>query len=146
MNGYGPTETCVFCVTRVVSGPSEVDGPKPETIGHAVGSLSWVVEAKNHNRLVPIGCIGELIVQGPSLARGYLNEPDKTAAVFVDGPSWLKEFGYTQPLTLYKTGDLVRYNTDGTLTYLGRKDNQVKVNGQRLELGKSTSNCLEAAC
>lgn len=136
MNGYGPTENCIFCVTHVASCQGRQSTHKPETIGRAVSSLSWVVEANNHNRLVPIGCAGELLVQGPSLARGYLKEPAKTAEAFIESPSWLQEFGYSQPQRLYKTGDLVRYNSDGTLTYLGRKDNQVKVNGQRLELGK----------
>ncbi|KAK2767670.1 NRPS [Arachnomyces sp. PD_36] len=137
MNGYGPTETCVFCVTHVASRQcSQSIIHKPETIGRAVSSLSWVVEADNHNRLVPIGCAGELLVQGPSLARGYLKEPTKTAEAFIESPAWLQDFGYSHPQMLYKTGDLVRYNSDGTLTYLGRKDNQVKVNGQRLELGE----------
>lgn len=137
MNGYGPTETCIFCVTHVASPQgSQLPVHKPETIGRAVSSISWVVEANNHNRLVPIGCAGELLVQGPSLARGYLKDPTKTAEVFIESPEWLQEFGYSQPQMLYKTGDLVRYNSDGTITYLGRKDNQVKVNGQRLELGK----------
>lgn len=137
MNGYGPTETCIFCVTHAASrqGPQS-SIHKPETIGRAVSSLSWVVEASNHNRLVPIGCAGELLVQGPSLARGYLKEQSKTAEAFIESPEWLQDFGYSQPQMLYKTGDLVRYNSDGTITYLGRKDNQVKVNGQRLELGK----------
>lgn len=138
MNGYGPTETCVFCVTRVVPGLGQQEGRqhKPEVIGRAVSSLAWVVDARNHDRLAPVGAVGELLVQGPSLARGYLHEPEKTAAVFVENPAWLREFGYAEPQMLYKTGDLVRYNTDGTLTYLGRKDDQVKVNGQRLELGE----------
>lgn len=136
MNAYGPTEACVMCVARVVPGPSQRARHEAAVIGHAVSSLAWVVSPKNHDHLAPVGAVGELLVQGPSLARGYLNEPEKTAAAFVENPKWLKEFGYGEPQRLYKTGDLVRYNFDGTLTYLGRKDDQVKVNGQRLELGK----------
>ena len=138
MNGYGPTETCVFCVTRVIPGPLKGVKQSPETIGHAVSSLSWVVDPTNPHRLAPVGCVGELLVQGPGLARGYLNDPEKTAVAFIQSPQWLHDFGHSKPQKMYKTGDLVRYSSDGTLIYMGRKDSQVKVNGQRLELGKSS--------
>ncbi|KAI6365764.1 hypothetical protein MCOR25_005253 [Pyricularia grisea] len=132
MNGYGPTETCVFCTCRDIS-----KGDKPEKIGHMVSSVGWVVDPQDHNRLMPIGCTGELLVQAPGLARGYLGQPDKTREVFVPAPAWLRDFGYSTDQVLYKTGDLVRQDlTDGSLMYLGRKDNQTKVNGQRLELGE----------
>ena len=145
MNGYGPTETCVFAVTRTVPGPQRLQQQdkterrhKPETIGHPVSCIGWVVDPNNHNRLTPVGCVGELLIQGPSVARGYLGNPEKTAESFVQNPKWLRAFGHGGAATLYKTGDLVRQDVvDGTLTYLGRKDNQTKVNGQRLELGKS---------
>jgi amino acid adenylation domain-containing protein len=137
-NGYGPTECCVFAVTCKV--PGKVGRRRtwrPETIGHPVSCIGWVVDPNDHHRLTPVGCVGELLIQGPSVARGYLSNPEKTAEVFVQSPKWLRAFGHTdtaQPL--YKTGDLVRQDVeDGSLTYLGRKDNQTKVNGQRLELG-----------
>ncbi|KAK7937713.1 Nonribosomal peptide synthetase [Apiospora aurea] len=139
MNGYGPTETCVFTVTRDIPGPNEPveRRHKAETIGHPVSSIGWVVDPNNHERLTPVGCVGELLVQGPNVTRGYLKNPEKTAEVFVGNPKWLRAFGHTKPELLYKTGDLVRQDViDGTLTYLGRKDNQTKVNGQRLELGE----------
>ncbi|KAL2260259.1 hypothetical protein VTK26DRAFT_5769 [Humicola hyalothermophila] len=144
MNGYGPTETCVFAVTRTVPGPQRLQQldkierrHKPETIGHPVSCIGWVVDPNNHNRLTPVGCVGELLIQGPSVARGYLGNPEKTAESFVQNPKWLRAFGHGGAATLYKTGDLVRQDViDGTLTYLGRKDNQTKVNGQRLELGE----------
>ncbi|KAI6307030.1 NRPS [Pyricularia oryzae] len=132
MNGYGPTETCVFCTTRDIS-----KGDRAEKIGHMVSSVGWVVDPQDHNRLMPIGCTGELLVQGPGLSRGYLGQPDKTREAFVPAPAWLRDFGYSTDQVLYKTGDLVRQDlTDGSLLYLGRKDNQIKVNGQRLELGE----------
>jgi amino acid adenylation domain-containing protein len=144
MNGYGPTETCVFAVTRTVPGQAQKPGDgkmlaKPETIGHPVSSIGWVVDPNDHHRLTPVGCVGELLIQGPSVARGYLADPEKTAEAFVRNPKWLRAFGHTNNTAqlLYKTGDLVRQDAeDGSLTYLGRKDNQTKVNGQRLELGK----------
>ncbi|TLS31578.1 hypothetical protein PpBr36_03900 [Pyricularia pennisetigena] len=132
MNGYGPTETCVFCTCRDVS-----KGDKADKIGHMVSSVGWVVDPLDHGRLVPIGCAGELLVQGPGLARGYLGQPDRTREVFVPAPAWLRDFGYSTEQVLYKTGDLVRQDlADGSLLYLGRKDTQTKVNGQRLELGE----------
>ncbi|KAL5894781.1 hypothetical protein ACKVWC_000003 [Pyricularia oryzae] len=132
MNGYGPTETCIFCTIRDIS-----KGDRAEKIGHMVNSVGWVVDPQDHNRLMPIGCTSELLVQGPGLSRGYLGQPDKTRKAFVPAPAWLRDFGYFTDQVLYKTGDLVRQDlTDGFLLYLGRKDNQIKVNGQRLELGE----------
>ena len=132
MNGYGPTETCVFCVTQTM----DPAGSRPQTIGHAISSVSWIVDAHNHDRLAPVGSIGELLVQGPTLARGYLNDAKKTADAFIENPTWLPDEELGRSQRLYKTGDLVRYNADGTLDYIGRKDTQVKINGQRLELGE----------
>ncbi|EFQ92914.1 hypothetical protein PTT_09891 [Pyrenophora teres f. teres 0-1] len=98
-----------------------------------------MVDPENHERLAPLGSMGELLVEGPILARGYLNDVNKTEAAFINDPAWLLE-GYRGHVgrrgRLYKTGDLVRYDVDGNLVYLGRKDSQVKVRGQRVELGE----------
>ena len=70
---------------------------------------------------------------------GYLNDPEKTAAAFIEDPAWLLQGAPGRPGRhgrLYKTGDLVRYNEDGSLTFIGRKDAQVKIRGQRVELGE----------
>lgn len=97
-----------------------------------------MVNPDDHDRLVPIGAVGELVIQGPIVARGYLDEPEKTAAVFLDQVPGFASLLPTPPpnFRLYKTGDLVRQNSDGTLNFIGRKDRQVKLNGQRLELGE----------
>jgi amino acid adenylation domain-containing protein/non-ribosomal peptide synthase protein (TIGR01720 family) len=130
INGYGPTETCVFSLIQEVMSTD----CRPQTVGLAVGSTSWVVDASDHERLMPVGCVGELLIGGPQLARGYLNDQEKTSEVFIEDPIWADESDRHQ--RMYKTGDLVRYNSDGTLDYLGRKDTQVKLHGQRLELGE----------
>ncbi|MEU5599181.1 non-ribosomal peptide synthetase [Streptomyces sp. NPDC020298] len=78
---------------------------------------------------VPDGTVGELFVGGPALARGYLGDPQHTARSFVPDP-----FRADQA-RLYRTGDLVRRNSDGVFEYAGRQDEQVKINGQRVELG-----------
>lgn len=135
MNGYGPTETCVFAVTTHLT-----KGCDSHTIGKAIGSRAWVVDPDNHDRLLPYGAVGELIIEGPIVSAGYFNSPQQTAEVFIGPPHWanLRQF---ESLALsksrfYKTGDLVRQRPDGTCFYMGRKDFQVKINGQRLELGE----------
>jgi hypothetical protein len=93
------------------------------------------VDPKDHDRLVPIGAVGELVIQGEIVGRGYLNEPEKTSAVFISNPKWAQTS--TQGCgRMYKTGHLVGYDDVGCLIYIGREDNQVKLRGQRLELGE----------
>ncbi|ETS76399.1 hypothetical protein PFICI_11786 [Pestalotiopsis fici W106-1] len=127
---YGPTECAVLSVMQLLTGNSV----PAQTIGRGVGCATWVVDPENHNSLTPIGAVGELLIEGNILARGYLHDELRTAAAFVENPSFLAEAGRRG--RLYKTGDLVRYNPDGTLICVGRKDNQVKMNGQRVELGE----------
>jgi len=88
---------------------------------------------------VPIGSIGELVIEGPILAQGYLNNEAKTAEVFIENPIWASEsVGPTQSARrrFYRTGDKVRYAFDGSLIFCGRADNQAKIYGQRLELSE----------
>ena len=70
------------------------------------------------------------------LARGYLNDPERTNAAFIEDPVWLRRIDPAQPRRLYKTGDLVKFNEDGSLIFVGRKDSQIKFRGQRIELGE----------
>lgn len=128
---YGPTECTVFA-TATDRVTAETNG---RNIGTTINCRSWVVDPNSHERLLPVGAIGELLLEGPTVAGGYIGEPDQTAAVFIDQPHWLKAFN-DRPSRVYKTGDLVKYNSDGTLHFVARKDNQVKVRGQRLELGE----------
>lgn len=134
INGYGPTETTIFAVLKDVSPTTD-----PACIGYGIPcTLTWVVDPENHDRLTPLGAIGELALEGPALAREYLKNPKKTAEAFVDEPTWMKHFQSTlpSPRRIYKTGDLVRYNPDGSVEYISRKDHQVKLHGQRMELGE----------
>ena len=84
-----------------------------------------------HLQPVPIGIPGELYVGGASLTRGYLHHPELTAERFIPHP-----LSYEPGARLYKTGDLVRYQSDGHLEYIGRLDHQVKLRGIRIELGE----------
>ncbi|PVI01696.1 acetyl-CoA synthetase-like protein [Periconia macrospinosa] len=134
INGYGPAECSVVCTAC-----SNVEGLASGTIGKSIASVSWVVDPSDHNRLARFGSVGELLVEGPILARGYLEDAEKTATAFIYDPPWLVE-GCAQQSgrrgRLYKTGDLVHYDAQGNLVYVGRKDEQVKVHGQQVELGE----------
>jgi amino acid adenylation domain-containing protein len=128
ISGYGPTE-CSMCsafghLTEKHSGAGY--------IGSAIGSTSWIANPANHHRLVPVGVIGELLTLGPIVARGYHDDEEKTNEAFIKAPTWVPN--ELQRHKLYKTGDFVRYNNDGSMSYIGRKDSQVKYHGQRIEL------------
>ncbi|KAF4958673.1 hypothetical protein FGADI_2223 [Fusarium gaditjirri] len=139
INAYGPSETSVIAATSTKVGhDGRIHNSDPATIGNAVGSRCWVVDARNHNRLMPIGSIGELLVEGPIVARGYLGNEAKTKESFIEPPTWRASMSLEGDIIgrLYKTGDLVMYNSDGSLKYVSRKDTQIKLNGQRIELGE----------
>lgn len=133
ISGYGPTECCVFASLHDFDG--YIDSG---LIGQPVGSVAWLVNPDDHNRLVPVGGIGELLVEGPNLARGYLNDEQKTAASFIRDPTWSVRGGPDARSRLsrrfYKTGDLVQYlSSEGTLRYLGRKDTQSKASQPKVK-------------
>lgn len=132
-NVYGPAE----CTVTATISETLTKESSPANIGHGHGLATWVVNQEG-NGLVPIGAIGELWLEGPLVGAGYLGNAEKTAASFVEDPEWLTRGSPGYPGRrgkLYKTGDLVRYNTDGSLMFIGRKDAQVKIRGQRTELG-----------
>ncbi|KAK1249601.1 hypothetical protein MKX08_009604 [Trichoderma sp. CBMAI-0020] len=138
LNAYGPSE-CSICATAANVGLGS--SGSAVSIGKGVGQRTWVVDPNNGNYLMPIGVEGELWLEGPLVGQGYLNDEERTSAAFVHDPSWLlqgiPELGISgRRGRLYKTGDIVRYQTDGTLTFVGRKDSQAKIHGQRLELGE----------
>lgn len=137
VNAYGPSECTVGCTINSDVG---AESHKPHiSIGKGVGATTWIVEQTDHEQLVPIGSVGELLIEGPIVGPGYLGEPEKTAAVFINDPKWLLVGSATKPGRkgrLYKTGDLVRYDTDGTILFVGRADQQVKLRGQRIELAE----------
>ncbi|KAE8367647.1 hypothetical protein BDV27DRAFT_154792 [Aspergillus caelatus] len=132
MNAYGPAE----CSINTTVQPNAI--ACPSNIGFATGAACWVVDPRNHNQLVPIGGVGELLVQGPIVGRGYLNNPVLTKASFVKFvPSISARLPGAEILDRgYKTGDLVRQQMDGSIVYIGRKDQQVKIRGQRIELAE----------
>lgn len=132
INGYGPTECAVGCVYHEFTKEKLV----ARCIGRGVGANCWIVNPSEANILSPIGAVGELLIQGPCVDRGYLNDNTKTNKVFLENVAWILNNHTARRQRLYKTGDLVRYYSDGTIKFLRRKDAQVKVRGHRIELGE----------
>ena len=117
-NGYGPTEATVYVSSYWVE-KNEPNIP----IGHPNDTVQLFIVNK-YGKRVPWGAAGELLIAGPQVGLGYLNQPQKTAEAFVqwDGKR------------VYRTGDIVRYRYDGEIEFVGRKDGQVKIRGFRIEL------------
>lgn len=132
INAYGPAECSVDCVVN------DQVASYPESIGTASAAVSWIVDVENPDRLLPIGAVGELLVEGPIVGRGYLQEEELTRQAFIPPPAWLRRLrGHDAAASrLYRTGDLVQYLPSGALRYIGRHDGQSKINGQRVELGE----------
>ncbi|WP_262365360.1 non-ribosomal peptide synthetase [Gordonia sp. OPL2] len=126
INAYGPTETTVV-VTDHTAQPSTTTRTVP--IGRPIAGTDLLVLDTSLRR-VSDGTVGELHVRGTSLARGYLARPGLTASAFIADPT-----GEIPGARVYRTGDLVR-RRDGLLEYVGRSDAQVKVRGNRVELGE----------
>ncbi|RAK86365.1 nonribosomal peptide synthase [Aspergillus costaricaensis CBS 115574] len=130
---YASTEWAGVCVSQPIRSATDIRciGPSP------TGNL-WLVDPTDHSRLAPVGAVGEVLIESPGLAKGYLNNESQTASTFIDPPRWLHAMAsgtYTKA-RLYKTGDLAQYYADGKLRYIGRKSTQVKIRGKRLELGE----------
>ena len=133
-NAYGPTEaTIAVAVAGPLSPSPDLSAPP---IGHVLGAARVVV-LDDFLRPVPPGVPGELYIGGPGLATGYLNRPGLTASRFVADP-------FRQGDVLYRTGDVVAWNSSWELTYLGRADSQLKVRGFRVEPGE-IERCLADA-
>ncbi|OAA37396.1 peramine synthetase [Metarhizium rileyi] len=132
VNEYGPAECSINTINSNPSSPEEAT-----LIGKGVGVAVWIVDPSNHDLLVPIGSVGELLIEGALVGRGYINETEKNAAAFIENPKWLLHGRPGRPGRqgrLYKTGDLVKYGENGNLAFVGRKDTQVKIYGQRVDL------------
>lgn len=131
VNVYGPTETAV-AVNRYI-----FDDKHPaNTLGKAIDNMRfYVLDA--YLREIPVGVTGELHLSGIQLSRGYLNQPELTSEKFIDNPL-VKDQDISNGIfsRLYKTGDLVRILPDGNIEFMGRKDQQVKVRGFRIEIAE----------
>jgi len=126
-NVYGPTETTIWSTLKKVE---SVEGTV--SIGHPIANTRIYI-LNESLQPQPVGVYGELHIGGLGVARGYLGQPELTAKKFIPDP-----FGAPGD-RLYKTGDLARYRSDGSIEFLGRLDHQVKVRGYRIELAEIES-------
>ncbi|KAK8131207.1 hypothetical protein PG984_007645 [Apiospora sp. TS-2023a] len=132
---YGPAE----CVTWFIK---EYTEPTYTTIsfGKPANVHGWIVDLDNAERLMPVGAVGELLIEGPGVLVEYLNDAVKNEASFVQQPPrWRREIGAICRNRIYRSGDLVRYLPHGEMAYVGRKDAMVKLRGQRIDLGEIES-------
>lgn len=128
VNLYGPTECTINASAFVVDRTAVEDGPRVMPIGTPVSGTTFHV-LDPAGREAAVGEVGELHIGGIQVARGYLGRPDLTAERFVQDT-----FSSVPGARLYRTGDLAHFNADGTVQFVGRTDNQVKLRGYRVEL------------
>ncbi|MCS6287704.1 MAG: amino acid adenylation domain-containing protein [Nitrospira sp.] len=128
VNHYGPTETTVGVLVHRLEEQAHTSAAMP--IGRPLANSQAYILDRDLQPM-PAGLPGELYLGGQGLARGYLQRPELTAERFIPDPYGLRPGG-----RLYRTGDRARYGTDGTIEFLGRVDNQVKLRGFRVELGE----------
>ncbi len=122
---YGPTESSIFTTVWQRSGEEVID---VVPIGKPVDNTRVYILDENLN-FVPVGTPGEIYIAGVGVSNGYLNDLDKTKEVFIQDK--LKPTQY-----MYKTGDIGKFIHDGNIVFLGRKDNQIKIGGYRIEIGE----------
>lgn len=130
LNVYGPTETSMVITTK------EVDpAGRPSNIGAPFPTVMGFILDPNGTDLVPYGAVGELCVAGPQVTAGYVGRDDLTKAAFLEN--------VLETSRMYRTGDLARWLPGGELECLGRKDNQVKIHGHRIELAEIEQTILK---
>lgn len=128
VNLYGPIEITVSCTYHVFDG--EVDESQSLPVGRPCKNTD-ILLLNDEDALCAVGEMGEVCVRGTSLAMGYYNNPEKTAAAFVQNP-----LNHSYPELIYRTGDMAYWNEDGLLMFKGRKDSLIKHMGYRIELGE----------
>ncbi|MDQ2836424.1 MAG: amino acid adenylation domain-containing protein [Actinomycetota bacterium] len=126
VNLYGPTECTINATACVVDAGSLDQGSGMVSIGVPVDNTQCYI-LDEQRQPVEIGTTGELYIGGAQLARGYLNQPAQTEEKFLQSP-------FVPTERIYRTGDLASWNEDGNIRFSGRSDNQIKLNGYRIEL------------
>jgi amino acid adenylation domain-containing protein len=128
INGYGPTETTICATFHDFEQATDPERRTP--IGYAVPNYDVHIVGESQ-QVEPVGVIGEILIGGPGLARGYLNDPGLTGQKFVPHP-----LSQSQGKRVYRTGDLARRLPGGSIEFVGRVDHQVKIRGFRVEPGE----------
>jgi acyl-CoA synthetase (AMP-forming)/AMP-acid ligase II len=125
-NMYGPTETTIWSTTSPIEPGARI------TLGKPIANTTIHI-VDRHQRTLPVGVAGELLIGGAGVVRGYLARPELTAERFIADPA------SSSGERLYRTGDLARWLPTGELEFLGRLDHQIKIRGHRIELGEIES-------
>ncbi|MFT5823208.1 MAG: amino acid adenylation domain-containing protein [Crocinitomix sp.] len=125
-NHYGPTEITIDALVQ-----TDIHVFESNTIGKPLQNTKVYILDVDQN-LVPNNVIGEIMIAGASVSKGYLNRPELTAEKFIVSP-------FNENEHMYKSGDLAKWTTDGNIEFLGRKDDQIKIRGHRIELGEIES-------
>ena len=128
-NFYGPIEITLDCVYYTVE--REIADDEPIPIGKPFRNTDILILDENNQNVTEANKEGELCIRGTSLAMGYYNNPEKTAAAFVQNP-----LNHSYPEIIYRTGDLVFINDRNEIVFKGRKDSLIKHMGYRIELGE----------
>ena len=128
-NLYGPIEITLDCTYYIIN--KEIPDEEPLPIGYPCHNTDILILDDDDKAVSEPGVEGELCVRGTSLAMGYYNNPEKTAAAFVQNP-----LNKAYPELIYRTGDIVCLNDEGLIMFKGRKDNIVKHMGYRTDLGE----------
>lgn len=137
INGYGPTETTICSTALEYTKSIKLDKIVP--IGRPIGNTKIYILDK-YMHIVPIGVSGEICITGDGVGKGYIANEEETNKNFVKNT-----FNDLSP-KLYKTGDMARWNYDGTISYISRKDNQVKISGYRVELSEIDNTVIKYPC
>ena len=128
-NLYGPIEITLDCTYYIIN--KEIPDEQPLPIGYPCRNTDILILDDEDHLVTQPEVEGELCVRGTSLAMGYYNNPEKTAAAFVQNP-----LNKAYPEVIYRTGDIVCYDAEGLIMFKGRKDNIVKHLGYRTDLGE----------
>ncbi|KAL3431893.1 hypothetical protein BDV09DRAFT_187972 [Aspergillus tetrazonus] len=147
INQFGMGEVAICCAYN-----DSIHPDRGNTIGRPASGPIYIVDSASPERLLPLGAVGELLIEGPHLSRRYLDNTavSRTAAGFLSKtPRWMAELHPERSVSrMYRTGDLGRLNADGTLDYIGRKDTILKLDGCRvdaIEVEHQARKCLSPA-
>ncbi|CAI7644825.1 unnamed protein product [Penicillium bialowiezense] len=133
VNQYGMGEVASLCAYN-----RNLQMGRGAVVGRPATGAIWIVSPDNPDQLMPVGAVGELLVEGPHLSQGYLDHVSGKSENFLAAPpTWMAQLHQERPNhRLYRSGDLGRYNHDGTIELMGRKDSMLKVDGARVEAGQ----------
>ncbi|KAG0157219.1 hypothetical protein PDIDSM_4404 [Penicillium digitatum] len=133
VNQYGMGEIASLCAYN-----RNLQMGRGSVVGRPATGAIWIVNPDNPDQLMPVGAVGELLIEGPHLSKGYLDHVSGKWENFLTAPPvWMAQLHTDRPNhRLYRSGDLGRYNHDGTIELMGRKDSMLKLDGARVEAGQ----------